>query len=167
MDVRNLRVLLLDDNRPMRLLLTEVLHGLGVRHVDEAASATAALERVTTGLVDMVFADIELGKGQDGLVFTRRVRALPQLQLAMTPILIVSAHATLPRVVQARDAGANGFLAKPITVGGVAEWLADLVRGERLFVRTDTYFGPDRRHGADADHQGPFRRTDDHVILDI
>jgi CheY-like chemotaxis protein len=149
----------------MRLLLAEALRGLGLRHVDEASTAADALDRVMTGIVDMVFADIELGDGPDGLAFTRHVRALPQLRVAMTPILIVSAHATLPRVIQARDAGANGFLAKPITAGGVAEWLADLIRSERMFVRTDTYFGPDRRHGGDA-AEGPFRRSGDYVTLD-
>ena len=49
------------------------------------------------------------------------------------------------RVVEARDAGVNEFLAKPISAKALYQRFASIIDNPRPFIRTQDYFGPDRR----------------------
>jgi len=60
-----------------------------------------------------------------------------------------------------RDAGVTEFLGKPITARGVVERITQVVEHARSFVRTENYFGPDRRRRVDPHYSGPFRRATD------
>jgi hypothetical protein len=64
-------------------------------------------------------------------------------------------------VNEARDAGVTEFLAKPLTARGVVERLHQAIDNKRPFIRSLSYFGPDRRRRADALFQGPWRRESD------
>jgi len=66
-------------------------------------------------------------------------------------------------VRQARDAGVNEFIAKPVTSRNLFLRIAAVVERPRPFVRASTYFGPDRRRQNDAFHVGPWRRQEDHT----
>jgi len=79
----------------------------------------------------------------------------------MIPIIMLTGHATLRRVAEARDAGVSEFLTKPLTARAVIGRIGQVVEHPRSFVRTDDYFGPDRRRRADPNHPGPFRRSTD------
>ena len=70
-------------------------------------------------------------------------------------------HSTVSRVQDARNAGVNEFLAKPLTARGVVERLAQVIDHPRAFVKAGEYFGPDRRRRADPAFEGPFRRGAD------
>ena len=60
---------------------------------------------------------------------------------------------------QARDAGINEFLAKPVSVKAVMTRLTSVIENPRPYVRTKLYFGPCRRRRA-GEYQGPERRSD-------
>jgi DNA-binding response OmpR family regulator len=65
------------------------------------------------------------------------------------------------RVVEARDAGVTEFIAKPLSARTLLNRLNAVIYHPRAFVRTPSYFGPDRRRRADPAHKGPWRRFDD------
>ena len=67
----------------------------------------------------------------------------------------------MARVQEARNAGVNEFLAKPLTARGVVERINQIVEHPRPYVKTEAYFGPDRRRRSDPNFQGPFRREGD------
>jgi len=50
---------------------------------------------------------------------------------------------------------------KPITARAVLSRIQAVIFKPRAFVRTDAYFGPDRRRVNDPHYTGPFRRADD------
>jgi CheY-like chemotaxis protein len=126
LDLRRLSVVVLDDIANMRRLLGEVLRGLGCGQVYECATTDAALQLVLFARVDIVLADVALDE-EDGLAFVRQVRALDDPELAATPIVMISAHSTRTRVEAASRAGATCFLAKPITIQGIADHLVRAV----------------------------------------
>jgi CheY-like chemotaxis protein len=155
-----LRILLIDDNHHMRVLLTEILRALGVRHVHEAADGTEGLQMLRDHPIDIVLTDLAM-QPLDGVDFVKLLRNSEDSATAMTPVIMITGHSTLQRVNAARDAGVNEFLAKPLTARGVISRLMQVVEHPRPFVRTATYFGPDRRRRNDPWFDGPWRRETD------
>ena len=84
----------------------------------------------------------------------------------MCPVIMITGHSTLRHVEEARDAGVNEFLTKPVTARGVIDRICKIIDNARPFIRTSDYFGPDRRRRADPRYQGPWRRRGDARILE-
>ena len=155
-----LRILLVDDNHYMRVLLAEILRAIGVKELHEANDGAEALQAMRNAPVDIVMTDLSM-QPLDGIDFVRLLRNSPDSPNPMVPVIMVTGHSTLQRVAEARDAGVNEFLAKPLTARGVIERLSQVVENPRSFVRTSSYFGPDRRRRADPKFEGPWRRSTD------
>jgi CheY-like chemotaxis protein len=155
-----LNILLVDDNHHMRVLLTEILRAIGVRQVFEANDGAEALRIMRSQQVDIIMTDLAM-QPLDGLDFVRRLRNTPESPNPMAPVIMITGHSTLRRVAEARDAGVNEFLSKPVTARGVLERIARVVDNPRPFVRSEDYFGPDRRRRADPNYNGPRRRVAD------
>jgi CheY-like chemotaxis protein len=158
-----LRILLVDDNHHMRVLLAEVLRAVGVREIFEANEGADAMKALRESPVDIVMTDLAM-PGMDGLEFVRLLRMSPDSPNQLTPVIVVSGRSTLKAVRETRDAGANEFLAKPITARGVIDRLHQVVEHGRPFIKADGYFGPDRRRRQDPDHDGPWRRGEDEPL---
>ncbi len=60
---------------------------------------------------------------------------------------------------QARDAGVNEFIAKPVSVKTMMSRLVAVIEHPRPYVRTNSYFGPCRRRRGE-EYRGPERRAD-------
>jgi CheY-like chemotaxis protein len=155
-----LKILLVDDNHHMRVLLTEILRAIGVRQVLEANDGAEALQMMRTQQIDIIMSDLAM-QPLDGIDFVRLLRNSPDSPNPMAPVIMITGHSTHKRVNEARDVGVNEFLSKPVTAKGVLERLARVVESPRPFVRTANYFGPDRRRRSDPDYSGPLRRSTD------
>ena len=143
-----LKILLVDDNQHMRMLLIEILRAIGVRHVFEAMDGAEALSILRSTAIDVVFTDLSMN-GLDGIDFVQLVRQSPDSPNPFVPIVMITGHSTERRVREGRDAGVNEFLTKPITARGVIHRLTLLIENPRPFVRAGDYFGPDRRRRDD------------------
>jgi len=155
-----LKILLVDDNHHMRVLLAEILKALGVRHIYEAADGAQGLQTMRQHPVDIVMTDLSM-QPLDGIDFVRLLRRSPDSPNPMCPVIMITGHSTLSRVQEARNAGVNEFLAKPLNARGVVQRITEVVENPRPFVRTENYFGPDRRRRADPAFTGPYRRDGD------
>jgi two-component system chemotaxis response regulator CheY len=155
-----LKILLVDDNHHMRVLLTEILRAIGVRHVFEATDGAEALQLMRAHPIDIIMSDLAM-QPLDGIDFVRLLRNSPDSPNPMAPVIMITGHSTVKRVAEARDVGVNEFLSKPVTAKGVLERIGRVVENPRPFVRTGDYFGPDRRRRADPKYDGPKRRASD------
>lgn len=156
-----LKILVVDDNAHMRTILVEVLRAIGVRDLIEAASGAEALQKMRAHPVDVVLTDLAM-EPIDGIEFVRLLRNAPDSPNQMIPVIMVTGHSTERRVKEARDAGVNEFLAKPVTARGVLERIAEVIEHARAYVRCDDYFGPDRRRKEEGPgYVGPRRRSSD------
>jgi signal transduction histidine kinase/ActR/RegA family two-component response regulator/SAM-dependent methyltransferase len=112
MDLRGLELLLVEDNLDVAETLAELLVAAG-HHVELAASAEAALERLRQGRPDVVLCDIGL-PGMDGLALATRLRADPALQdlklVAMTGFGDASTRSRIEK------AGFDRHLIKPVQI---------------------------------------------------
>jgi len=71
------------------------------------------------------------------------------------PIIMLTGHSEKRRVTVARDAGVTEFLAKPISAKGLYQRILNVVANPRPFIKTKTYFGPDRRRNTSNAYIGP------------
>lgn len=142
--LENVNVLVLDDNRHMRQLVESILHALGVKHVCQAADAAQAFKELHHFNADVIIVDWHM-EPLDGLDFVRLVRTAKDSPNPYVPIIMLSGYTEYRRVTEARDAGINEFLAKPISAKALYQRFASIIDNPRPFIRTGNYFGPDRR----------------------
>ncbi|MDO9587557.1 MAG: response regulator [Brevundimonas sp.] len=158
--LKALQILLVDDNQHMRAITSAVLQSAGVRTVREASDGAAALEMLREHAVDLVIVDFNMFP-LDGVEFTRLVRNSPDSANPYLPIIMMTGHSEKARVYEARDAGVNEFVVKPITAKAILDRIQAVIFHPRPFVKTEGYFGPDRRRTNASNYRGPLRRKSD------
>jgi two-component system chemotaxis response regulator CheY len=155
-----LKILLVDDNHHMRVLIGEILRAIGVHGVYEATDGAEGLTLMRHHAIDIVMTDLAM-EPLDGIDFVRLLRNSPDSPSQMCPVIMITGHSTQKRVREARDAGVTEFLAKPVTARGVIDRITQVIEHPRPFIRTEDYFGPDRRRRSDPNYAGPWRRASD------
>jgi predicted signal transduction protein with EAL and GGDEF domain/FixJ family two-component response regulator len=103
-------VLVADDDPVMRLLMLEMLDGVGLEGI-EAADGEQAVALAHARTPDLILLDVEMPK-MDGFAACRAIRDLPNG--AMVPIVMVTGGDDLEAVTNAYEAGATDFVSKPI-----------------------------------------------------
>jgi len=103
------RLLIVDDDADMRLLLAEYFRRLGFA-VEERESGTAALEPALAGGFDCFILDVSM-PGMSGLELLKRIRE----RGIQTAALFLTAHDALDDKVAGFEAGADDYLAKPFS----------------------------------------------------
>ena len=156
-DFNKLRFLVCDDNPHMRRILRTLLHSFGAREVYEAEDGATALEMYTHYVPDIVITDWAMPIF-DGLELTQMIRQPGANANTYVAIIMLTGHSEKKRVMLARDAGVTEFLAKPISAKGLYQRIVNVVANPRPFIKTKTYFGPDRRRNVNANYVGPERR---------
>lgn len=155
-----LKVLLVDDNQHMRAITSAVLKSAGVRHLHEASDGAAGLELLREQSIDLAIVDFHMFP-LDGVEFTRLVRNSPDTANPYLPIIMMTGHSEKSRVYEARDAGVTEFVVKPITAKAILDRIQAVIFKPRPFVKTEGYFGPDRRRSTASNYRGPLRRASD------
>jgi two-component system, chemotaxis family, chemotaxis protein CheY len=156
-DFNKLRFLIIDDNAHMRRILRTLLHGFGARDVYEAEDGAAGLEAFTHYMPDIVLTDWAMPIF-DGLELAQMIRQPGANANPYAPIIMLTGHSERKRVVAARDAGITEFMAKPISAHVLYQRILNVVANPRPFVKTKSYFGPDRRRNVNPAYIGPERR---------
>lgn len=156
-DFNKLRFLVIDDNAHMRRILRTLLHGFGARDVYEAEDGATGLEAFTHFVPDIIVSDWAMPIF-DGLELTQMIRQPGANSNPYVPIIMMTGHSEKKRVTSARDAGVTEFLAKPISAKALYQRILNIVANPRPFIKTKTYFGPDRRRNVTMNYNGPERR---------
>jgi two-component system chemotaxis response regulator CheY len=155
-DLRKLSVLVVEDSGFMAKLLRVILRGLAVGRVEECLNPGEVLNHVREYLPDLVFLDLDM-PGMDGLEVTKQLRSSDDTPNPFIPIVMVTAHTRALNVVAARDAGVTEYLAKPVSSRAVYDRLVACIETARPFIKTKTFYGPDRRRRNEP-HDGAERR---------
>ncbi|ALK09052.1 response regulator [Blastochloris viridis] len=156
-DFNRLRFLVIDDNAHMRRIVRTLLHGYGAREVYEAEDGAAGLEAFTSYTPDIVITDWAMPIF-DGLELTSMIRQPGANANPYVPIIMLTGHSEKRRVIEARDSGVTEFLCKPISAQALYQRILNVVINPRPFIKTKTFFGPDRRRNVNPNYVGPERR---------
>jgi two-component system, NtrC family, response regulator GlrR len=142
MTMSKARILIVDDDPDLLRLLTFRLEGADYA-VDSADSAERALARLSVAIPQLVITDLRMS-GMDGMALFENIhKSNPAL-----PVIILTAHGTIPDAVAATQRGVFGYLTKPFDskdllqqvekavalsggrtdrVNGEADWRAEII----------------------------------------
>jgi two-component system chemotaxis response regulator CheY len=107
-----MKFLVVDDFSTMRRIIKNLLHDLGYSDVTEADDGTTALPMLQQGEFDFLITDWNM-PGMQGLDLLKAVRA--DARLSGIPVLMLTAESKREQIVEAAQAGVNGYVIKPFT----------------------------------------------------
>ena len=163
--IQKMKVLIVEDDRHMRVLIRNVVLALGVKDVLEASDGSAALEELKASRADLVLCDMKM-EPMGGLEFVKRLRSDPDNPNRFVPIIMITAYPELETVANARDAGVSAFMAKPITANALDKHIQGVLKDPRHFVEAPDFVGPDRRRKKKDDFGGEDRRETPPTFLE-
>lgn len=111
-------ILVVDDFSTMRRIIKGLLGDLGYTNVTEADDGTTALPLLKAGSFDLLITDWNM-PGMQGVELLRHVRADERLK--KLPVLMLTAEAKREQIVEAAQAGVNGYVIKPFTAATLKE----------------------------------------------
>ena len=164
--MNRLTVLIVDDNKHMITIVKTLLRGFGISHFLEANDAAEAFDIVRSEHIDFIIVDY-LMEILDGTDFVRLVRTGDDSPNPFVPIIMLTAYSERSKVLAARDAGVTEFCAKPVTAKELFRKVRSIVNNPRPFIRTGSYFGPDRRRVKSEHYRGPERRATESTEAEV
>jgi two-component system chemotaxis response regulator CheY len=123
---KNMKILIVDDFSTMRRIIKNLLRDLGFSNTHEADDGLTALPMLKSGDYDFLVTDWNM-PGMSGIDLLRQVRA--DAKLSSMPVLMVTAEAKRDQIIEAAQAGVNGYVVKPFTAAALKEKI------EKIFER--------------------------------
>lgn len=128
MDTR-MKILVVDDFSTMRRIIKNLLQDIGFSNTSEANDGQTALPMLKSGDFDFLITDWNMPR-MTGLDLLKAVRAEPSL--SSLPVLMVTAEAKRDQIIEAAQAGVNGYIVKPFTAQTLKEKL------DKIFERIES-----------------------------
>ena len=126
---KGMKILIVDDFSTMRRIIKNLLRDLGFTNTHEADDGTTALPMLRNGDFDFLVTDWNM-PGMTGIDLLKEIRA--DEKLASLPALMVTAEAKRDQIIEAAQAGVNGYVVKPFTAQVLKEKI------EKIFERVDS-----------------------------
>jgi len=125
---KDMKILIVDDFSTMRRIIKNLLRDLGFNNTAEADDGNTALPMLQNGNFDFLVTDWNM-PGMEGIDLLKAVRA--DEKLANLPVLLVTAEAKKEQIVEAAQAGVNGYVVKPFNAATLKEKI------EKIFERIE------------------------------
>lgn len=117
---KNMKILIVDDFSTMRRIVKNLLRDLGFSNTQEADDGLTALPMLKKGEFDFVVTDWNM-PGMQGIDLLKHIRADDELK--HLPVLMITAEAKREQIIEAAQAGVNGYIVKPFTAATLKEKL--------------------------------------------
>lgn len=141
--LKDRRVLIVDEHSHSQKFVFELCRSFGVVEIASAQTSDQALSKLELARFDILICS--WGREIDAIQFTRRIRAASSRPYQQVRIIILRIEAKASDVVAARDAGADEFLAMPVSQGAFQAALHRVAFTPQHFVDCEAYKGPCRR----------------------
>lgn len=115
---KDMKILIVDDFSTMRRIIKNLLRDLGYTNTAEADDGVTALPMLQNGKFDFLVTDWNM-PGMQGIDLLKAVRNDPNL--STLPVLMVTAESKRDQIVEAAQAGVNGYIVKPFTAATLKE----------------------------------------------
>jgi two-component system, chemotaxis family, chemotaxis protein CheY len=159
-------------------LVKRIFIALGFTNIYIAADAIEAVQYLRDIKLHLIVADADINVGNSvnkktkhlagfetlqlsGIEFIHRLRSSKSSPAPFIPVLMLMDHARDLQVIQARDAGVNEIVLKPLEAKNFCERIIALVDSPRPYITAQNYHGPCRRLAKGASPTGVERRKRD------
>lgn len=146
-----------DNNKNMQLIIKNLLAAMDIVDYQSCLNAKNAIGMMKENPPNLVITDLKL-ENLNGFELIRQIRKGEANVDPYIPILVLSSKTELSTVIEARNAGATEFLAKPVSMGSFYDRLVWMVENPRPFIKSKGFIGPDRRR-AMRGYEGLERRN--------
>lgn len=123
----SLRLMLIDDDEALRLVLRQQFEAEGLHAIHEAGDSKTVFETIDDFAPDMILLDVQLPDG-NGFDICRRLRN----RGFDKPILMLTGQDSEDDIVQGLEAGANDYIAKPMRMGELLARMKTHLRQHKL-----------------------------------
>jgi len=123
-----MKILIVDDFSTMRRIIKNLLRDLGFNNTAEADDGNSALPMLRAGGIQFLITDWNM-PGMTGIELLKAVRADESLKTL--PVLMVTAEQKREQIIEAAQAGVNGYVVKPFTASTLKEKI------DKIFERID------------------------------
>lgn len=128
-DFSKIKLLLVEDNEVNREIASLILSEFGFA-LDTAENGKIAVDKIAAsnpGDFDAVLMDIQMPV-MNGYEATKKIRELPNPELANIPIIAMTANAFTEDIQAAKEAGMNSHIAKPLDIQKMIETLTEVLK---------------------------------------
>ena len=108
----DMNILIVDDFSIMRRIIKNLVRDLGFNNIQEADDGNTALSMLQNGHYDLLVTDWNM-PGMTGINLLKAVRV--DEKLSALPVLMVTAESNREQIIEAAQAGVNGYIVKPFT----------------------------------------------------
>lgn len=143
-----IKILIVDDSPFTCRLVRQVLTVFGARDVTISHDVQEAYKIIGDKMPDLAIVNWQM-KPVAGIDLVKRLRKDEKSPNSFLPIIMMTAFADPKHVFQARDAGVNEYLIKPVSAKALFSRIQAVIEKPRRFVRVGEFFGPDRRRHGD------------------
>ncbi len=112
-------------------------------------------------LSELCFLIVDPNRHMRGLEFIKEVRTNKRYPNPYVAVIMLTSYCERHHVIEARDAGVNEFLVKPISVKALYDRIVEVIEFSRSYVISSSFTGPCRRRSPDPGYIGPGRRQAD------
>lgn len=119
MDLRSVRVVVVEDEAIMQTFILSSLRRLGILDLYAFEDGATALREVVKLKPDLVLTDVHM-QPVGGIEFVRQLRGLSNNQISNTKVIFLSADSSSSTVGEALPLGVSGYLVKPPSLAALS-----------------------------------------------
>jgi DNA-binding response OmpR family regulator len=164
---RDIRVLVIEGSEATFAIVRNVLATFSITKVFPVFDIEEGFDAYRQHSPDLILIGI-MDNFDAGIALTKQTRLGKDSPDPVIPIIFMMGTPTRGQVFGARDAGVSEFLIKPYSAHGLFQKIEGVIEHPGTFVKSEDFFGPDRRGKKDAaaPFAGENRRTKAPLIVD-
>ncbi|PIR37865.1 MAG: two-component system response regulator [Alphaproteobacteria bacterium CG11_big_fil_rev_8_21_14_0_20_39_49] len=111
---KHMSILVVDDFKTMRRIVSNLLMQLGFNNIDEAIDGQSALAKISEKEYKMIISDWNM-EPMSGFELLQRIRASDG-NIRTVPFIMITAESKPENIIKAKQAGVNNYIVKPFNV---------------------------------------------------
>jgi len=153
-DLSNMSIMIVEDSQYLQDLTTQMLKIFGVGEIMACSGGQEAQDILSViqasrrskylKSIDIILTDWLMPKGS-GKDLLQWIRGHERDSIRFLPVIVISGYTTELVASTARDLGAHETMVKPISGSALAGRICSVIDHPRPFIKSASFFGPDRR----------------------
>ncbi len=121
----NMNILVVDDFKTMRRIVTGLLLQIGFRNIDEAVDGQSALAMIAEKQYHLIISDWNM-EPVSGFELLQKIRSA-EGAIKTVPFIMVTAESKPENIIKAKQAGVNNYIVKPFNADTLKKKMTSVI----------------------------------------